>query len=245
MNGFGFETKDYLVRLMDNGSEKELREVQKLRYKYLLQEFDEKKNDEDGLDDDGFDEYSESILVIEKKSGKIVGTYRVATEKTLKGKRFKSEEEFDISALRSDPGGVVEAGRAVVHGDFRNGIVIGLLWKALITYATDRGLRYVIGTCSLHGTDPSPYAKCTSYLNQHFICEKFDVRAVRDAFEYGTEKDVSSDEAQVPGLLKAYLSLGARVSGNGFIDYDFNCCDVMIVLDLQNTDERMLRFVMR
>ncbi len=59
MNGFGFETKDYLVRLMDKGSEKELREVQKLRYKYLLQEFDEKKNDADGLDDDGFEEYSE------------------------------------------------------------------------------------------------------------------------------------------------------------------------------------------
>ena len=70
-------------------NEKELREVQKLRYDYLLRDFDENKNDSSGLDDDGYDEYSESILAIEKKTGRIVGTYRLATLKTLKGQLFK------------------------------------------------------------------------------------------------------------------------------------------------------------
>ena len=240
-----FETPEYLVRLMEKGNAAELREVQRLRYRYLLAEFDPAKNDPHGLDDDGFDAFSDSVLVIEKKTGRIAGTYRLATDETLKGRQFKSEEEFDISALRAAPGGIAEAGRAVVHGDCRNGAVISLLWKGLISYAAERGLRYVIGTCSMHGTDPAPYEDCTSLLRARYMSEDFDVRARHDAFEYGRKTGLSEEDVQIPSLLGAYLRFGARVSRDGFIDYDFNCCDVMIILDLRSADERLMRFIMR
>ena len=35
------ETPEYLIRLLDHGDTESLREVQKLRYDYLLKEFDE------------------------------------------------------------------------------------------------------------------------------------------------------------------------------------------------------------
>ena len=110
-------------------------------------------------------------------------------------------------------------------------MVIGLLWKGLISYARDEGLRYIFGTCSLRGTDPGEYVNCTSFLNQYYVSDRYDIRATRNAFEYGTIKDLSITEARIPSLLKAYLKIGARVSRNGFIDYEFNCCDVMIVMD--------------
>ncbi len=235
------ETADYLIRLLDHDNAEELREVQKLRYDFLLKEFDENKNSSDGLDDDGYDAFSDSILAVEKKSGRIVGTYRVATEETLKGQLYKSEEEFDLSSLRAEPEGILEAGRAVVRADHRAGVVVGLLWLGLISYARDRGLRYLFGTCSLHGTDPDQYTNCTSYLRQHHLCEKFEIRAAHDTFEYGTVKDLSLAEAHIPGLLKAYLKTGAKVSRNGFIDRDFNCCDVMIVMDRLHMDDRYFR----
>ena len=235
------ETGDYLVRLLDPSDPSELREVQRLRYEYLLKDFDEKKNEAEGLDDDGYDPLTESIVVIDKRNGKIVGTYRLATAKTLKGRPYKSEEEFDISSLKEDPDGIVEAGRAVVHGDYRNGTVIALLWKGLLTYARDQHLRYIFGTCSLHGTDPEKYINTTSVLNQHHLSERFDIRAVRDSFEYGTRKDLQKSEAEIPGLLKAYLMMGATVSRNGFIDHDFNCCDVMTILDCQTINQRFLK----
>ena len=235
------ETAEYRIRMLDHENQDELREVQRLRYEYLLRDFDANKNDSEGLDDDGYDDFSESILAIEKKTGRIVGTYRVATDATLKGGVFKCEEEFDISALRKDPGGIVEAGRAVIHRDYRGGIVFSLLWKGVITYARDLGLRFVIGTCSLHGTDPGAFVNCTSYLNENHLSRRFDVRAAHDAFEYGSVKGLSAAEAGLPGLLKAYLKIGATVSRNGFIDYDFNCCDVMIILDRENMNERFLR----
>ena len=236
-----FETADYRIKMLDFSNKEELREVQKLRYEYLLKDFDENKNEQGGLDDDGWDEFSDSILAVDKKSGRIVGTYRVATLETLKGKPFKSEEEFDISALKADPDGFVEAGRAVVHENYRAGGVIGILWKGLIFYAASHGLRYIIGTASLHGTDPGLYVDCTSVLNQYYVSDKFEVRAVRNSFEYGTLKDVSMAKADMPGLLRAYLNIGSKVSQNGYIDYEFNSCDVMIIMDRLNMNERYIR----
>ena len=231
----------YTVRMLDLKNKEELREVQRLRYTYLLREFDDAKSDPDGLDDDGYDAFSDSIIVTETGTGRIVGTYRLATEDTLCGKPFKSEEEFDISPLRKADGGIVEAGRAVVHGDHRNGAVINLLWRGLISYAKDRDLRYIIGTCSLHGTDPGIYENCTSVLREKYLCDKFDIRAVRVPFEYGTKTGISPSDADIPGLLRAYLGFGATVSQNGFIDRAFNCCDVMVILDLQNTNKRLMK----
>ena len=235
------ETANYLVRLLDPGDPDELREVQRLRYDFLLREFDEKKEDRDGLDDDGYDAYTDSILAIDKRTGRIAGTYRLATAETLKGHPYKTEEEFDISALKNDPDGIMEAGRAVVHGDYRNGTVIGLLWRGLVTYARDHHLRYIFGTCSLHGTDPGKYIDCTSVLNRFYLSGQFAVRAVHNPFEYGAREDLSRSDAEIPSLLKAYLMMGARVSQNGFIDYDFNCCDVMTILDCMNLNERFMK----
>ena len=235
------ETADYLVRMLDPDNKDELRAVQKLRYDYLLRDFDDNKNDADGLDDDGYDAFSVSLVAVEKKTGRIVGTYRLATDETLKGHVFKCEEEFDISALRKDPGGIVEAGRAVIHKDYRGGVVFSLLWRGVITYARDLDLRYVIGTCSLHGTDPEVFVNCTSYLNENHLCGRFEIRAVHDAFAYGTLQGLTAAQAGLPALLKAYLKIGAKVSHDGFIDYDFNCCDVMIILDRENMNERFLR----
>ena len=235
------ETADYRIKLLDPENISELREVQKLRYDYLLKDFGGKLSGCEGLDDDGYDAFSDSILAIDKKTGRIIGTYRVATEETLKGRPYKSEEEFDISSLRADPESIIEAGRAVIHEDYRSGVVLGLLWTGLVSYARDHHLRYIFGTCSLHGTDPEPYLPCTSVLNQYYRCEKFGIRAVRSAFEYGTMKNLSMSEARIPGLLKAYLKIGARVSENGFIDHDFNSCDVMIVMDRLNMNERYIK----
>ena len=239
------ETGNYLVRLWDHQNQEDLKEVQKLRYDYLLKDFDEDKTSPDGLDDDGWDDISDSILVFDKKTGRIVGTYRLATDETLRGAAYKSEEEFNISSFRSEPEGILEAGRAVVHKDYRSGRVISLLWKALITYAQTHHLRYIFGTCSLHGTDPDVYQKCTSYLNQYCLSDRFDIRAVRNAFEYGTMKDLSLQDAEMPALLRAYLQMGGKVSRNGYIDYEFRSCDVMVVLDCQHLNEKFVNFFMR
>ena len=237
-----FEAGKYLVRLLDKNNKEELRLVQKLRFDYLLKDFDPSLPEE-GLDDDGFDEYCDSILVIDKTNGMIAGTYRVATLKTMQGHEFKCEEEFDIDQLKNDPDGMVETGRAVVHGDYRNGGVIALLWEGLFAYAKQNNCRYVTGTASLHGTDPSVHHKCLSVLKNKFLEQKFHIRSRKNSYEYYDDEDGTMND--IPSLLRTYLLIGARVSENGFIDYDFNSCDVLIVVDMTSVNQRFFQFIVK
>jgi len=49
---------------------------------------------------------------------------------------------------------IVELGRACVHRQHRNLVVLGLLWKGIAAYAKERGGRYLIGCSSLTSQDP-------------------------------------------------------------------------------------------
>ena len=239
-----FENDLFILRLLDKNNPDELRETQKLRYDFLVRGFDPSLP-EGGIDDDGFDEYTDSLIVVEKITGKIVGTYRLATAKSMKGRPFKAEEEFDLTSLKADPDGIVELGRAVVHPECKDPRVIGMLWKGLFDYAKSEHVRYFIGTCSLHGTDPSVYDKCWGYLREHVLNKKFNIRAAKNAFEYPVIDGLSMNEAEIPSLLKSYLLIGGTVSLNGYIDSVFNSTDVLVIADTWNLDERRMRFFLR
>ena len=239
-----FETKKYIVKLLDHNNKDELIELQRLRYDYLLRDFDPSLP-EGGLDDDGFDDYTDSILVIDRESGRIAGTYRVATLKTMKGKEFKCEEEFDITNVKNDPDGMVETGRAVVNPDFRDGAVINLLWKGLMDYTLQNNCRYIIGTASLHGTKPEIFDKCTTYIRRNAMNTKMNVFAKKNAFEFADTECGTLQTSDIPNLLKTYLFLGATISVNGYIDYEFNSSDVMIIIDVQNMNQRAVQLLMR
>lgn len=239
-----FETKDYLLRLLNKNNPDEIKEVQKLRYDYLLREFDPSLP-EGGIDDDGFDEYCDSIIVIHKATNKIVGTYRVATKETSKGHPFKLEEEFDISSIKNDPQGVVEIGRAVIHGDYRDGVVIGLIWKGIFLYGKANNCRYSIGTASFHGTDPNVHKKAFGYLGANRLDTKHDIFSIKNSFEIIPDPNISLAESEMPSLLKGYIALGAVIARNGFIDYEFNSCDVLIVIDFWTINERLVDRILR
>lgn len=238
------ETKDYLLRLLDKNNKEELIEVQRLRYIYLLKDFDESLPEE-GLDDDGFDEFSDSLIVVHKATNRIIGTYRITTKETSQGKPFKTETEFDISSILAAPEGVAETGRAVIHVDHRNGVVLGMIWKGIFNYAKWKNCRYVIGTCSLHGVDPTIHYHCLAYIKNKCLDTRFNVKAVENSFEYPDDPSVVSLDNNMPSLLKGYLVLGAKISLNGFIDYEFKSCDVLIIIDLNNLNERLLNMMLR
>ena len=240
---FDYKLGKYRLRLLDKNNKEELKAVQRLRYNDLLKEFNEEL-DSDGLDDDHYDKYSDSLVVIDEEENILVGTYRLASYETGLNKLLL-EDEFDISALKREKDKILELGRAVVKKEYRNGAVINILWFGLFQYSKMFNYRYLIGTCSLHGTDPSIYVSTLSYLNRYSLSE-FDIKAVKNSYEYYHEDiDKREAESQMPSLLKAYLRLGAKVSKNGYIDYKFNSCDVLIIVDMENANQRYIDFYTR
>ena len=232
-----FNVEKFKIRLMDKTNKEEVQKVQKLRYEYLLKDYNTNLP-VDGIDDDGYDEYSDSILVIDTEKDIIAGTYRVATKETVKGHKFLTEEEYDIHELIESDETFLELGRAVVHVDYRNGFVIQLLLLAIYHYATEHNLKYYLGLCSFHGTDPTLYKHGFSILARDYSFTKYNIKACSNTFDlhYIDEDKIDPQlaKAQLPSLLRMYLRLGHRVCAGGSIDYNFNSCDVLIVLDSDN-----------
>ncbi|MBQ7275852.1 MAG: GNAT family N-acetyltransferase [Bacilli bacterium] len=240
-----FNYKNYHIRMLDKNNKQELIEVQKLRYDYLLKEFNNELP-EDGLDDDGYDKYCESIIIIDKEKGKIVGTYRLATLKTIGDAKFKTEGEFNCDAIRNCGKDSIELGRAVVHADYRNGIIIQLLWAAIFEYAYENDCKYLFGTCSFHGVDPSKYGNLLCYLKKNYLTD-LDIYATHNVYEfdYLDEYDEAKVKEEIAGVIKSYLSFDCKFARNGYIDYEFNSCDVLTVVDMDNCNQRILQRMKR
>ncbi|GIH90886.1 GNAT family N-acyltransferase [Planobispora siamensis] len=126
----------------------ELREAQRLRHQVFAEELGAHLDSPvSGLDADRLDAYCDHLLVRHGGTGEVVGTYRLLPPG--RADRLYSESEFDLSALAGLRAGLVEAGRACVHADHREGAVAGLMWSGIARYMIDGGYGWLAGCCSV------------------------------------------------------------------------------------------------
>ena len=229
-----------VVRLAQ--SKEEVEQAQKLRYEILILNYDDSK-DKQGLDACEHDEYCECLVAIDETTGKVVGTYRLMSNMHLeKIDSFICENEYDLTNLRNCGHNVLELGRAVVHQDYRNGLVIRMLWQGLFEYCKIHEIKYMFGLIGFVGTDAEKHKNVLSYLKRNYLVdENLDCEAKEPSVKYALlEKDqIDEGEAkkQVPSLLKGYLALGCKVASGSYIDYDFNSTDILIILDVENINK--------
>lgn len=194
----------------------------------------------DGLDSDVYDEVCDHLLVEDAATGQVVGTYRMQTGATaLRHHGYYSEQEFDFSPYESKRSEVLELGRACVHRDFRNSDVLNLLWKGVVRYSRERGLRYLIGCCSLSSQVPAEGRAVAELLHAYMVEPEMQTRPTALC----ALPDAAEDEvpAEVPRLLRAYLTMGARICAAPAIDYAFGTIDFLTLLDLEMLHPRVLR----
>ena len=228
------------VRLARNAEEVE--QAQKLRYEILILNYDDSK-DKQGLDACEHDKYCECLVAIDETTGKVVGTYRLMSNKHLEQiDSFICENEYDLSSLKNCGSNVLELGRAVVHQDYRNGVVIRMLWQGLFQYCKQCNIKYMFGLIGFVGTDAEKHKNTLSYLKRNYLVdEKLDCNAKEPCVKYALlDKDqIDEYEAKkaIPSLLKGYLALGCKVASGSYIDYDFNSTDILIILDVDNINK--------
>src|SRR5262245_48136557 len=136
----------------------EVRACQRLRYDVFNTELGEGLESSHALrlDRDRFDVICDHLLVREWATGEVVGTYRMQTGYRARGNAgYYSEEFFDFApyeALRSQ---LLELGRACVHCEHRDSLVLMMLWKGIFRYAQETGARFLVGCSSLTSQDPA------------------------------------------------------------------------------------------
>ncbi len=194
-------------------------------------------------DADPFDAVCDHLLVEEVSTGEVVGTYRLqAGPMAQRNLGYYSAQEFDFSPFEPVRAEVVELGRACVHRDHRNLMVLSMLWRGIADYARDHGCRYLVGCSSLTSQDPRDGASVYLSLGPDYLVEaRFRTHPL---VEYACPLDrLAVVPPRLPPLLRAYLSFGARICGAPAMDREFKTIDFLTWMDLQTLSESARRLM--
>jgi putative hemolysin len=157
---------------------------------------------------------------------------------------FYTEDEYDLSVLKSSGKRLLELGRSCVAPEYRGGTALYHMWAGLAKYVFEGGFDVLFGVASFHGTDMTKLAEPLSLLHhRHLAPEALRVRAVSEHFQNmdlipEDQIDRRSAMLSVPALIKAYLRLGGTVGEGAFVDHAFNTIDVCLILDIAQVSPR-------
>jgi putative hemolysin len=222
----------YRARLA--ASDEDRASVYRLRFRVFNLELNEGLSSayQTGEDRDEYDPYCDHLIVEDARTGLAVGTYRLQSgESAAENIGYYSAREFDFSPYERLRGSILELGRACVHRDHRSFEVLSLLWRAIVQYAKQRRLRYMIGCSSLISQDP----KCGTAMYhrlQDYLVDP-ELRTVPTQPYSFSIAEHTGETPKPPKLLRAYLSIGARICGPPAMDVEFGTIDFLTFMDLQ------------
>lgn len=223
----------YASRLARNLGE--IHAAQSLRFEVFNLELNEGLTESyaTGRDQDAFDDVCDHLVVEHLPSGNIVGTYRLQTGTNAESYLgYYSAREFEFRVFESFRHELIELGRACVHRQHRNLVVLGLLWKGIADYAQKHGARYLLGCSSLTSQDPTVGASAYADLCRRYLAPvEYRTRPL-PAFDCSLEQ-LAGESPKIPKLLRAYLTIGAKICGPPALDREFKTIDFLTLLDLR------------
>lgn len=214
----------------------DIKAAQRLRFEVFNRELEEGLLESWNLelDQDRFDSGCDHLLVELADTGMIVGTYRLQTgDMAAANHGFYSAQEFDFDRFEPYRGEIVELGRACVDIEHRKMSVINMLWRGIAEYANQRKARYLLGCSSLTSQNEALGSAMYARLATEFLAaENFRTNPL-PAFRCDDVTPLAECPPP-PRLLRAYLSIGARVCGPPAIDREFKTIDFLTLVDLRS-----------
>lgn len=222
----------YEMRLARNAAE--VRAAQELRFQVFNLELNEglQESHLTGRDEDPFDAVCDHLIVEHQPSKSVVGTYRLQTGVNAAQRLgYYCEQEFAFGVFEPLRGEMVELGRACVHQQHRNLMVLGMLWKGIAQYALERKARYLVGCSSLTSQDAAVGASAYAELCRRHLALPAWRTVPLPEFECPLHT-LAHETPKIPKLLRAYLSLGAQICGPPALDRHFKTIDFLTLMDL-------------
>jgi putative hemolysin len=237
-----------VVRLA--ASADEIAAAQRLRYRVFYEEGSARADPlavARRMDVDRFDAICDHLIVIDRASKALVGTYRLLRQEVAEAHDgFYSAREFDLKPLieRHRHLSFLELGRSCVLRSYRTRPVIELLWQGIWDHVRRHCLDVMVGCASLEGTDPDELALPLSFLAQHCAApEAWRAAALRTRHIEMRRLPARAVDAKaamkaLPPLVKGYLRLGCHVGEGAVIDHQFNTTDILIILPVTAINNR-------
>jgi len=233
---------DFEVRIAQD--KKEIQQALQLRYEIFKLEMvaGSPQKEASRLDADIYDDICDHLIVIDKTTDKIVGTYRLMLNSRLDGKmKFYSEKFFDIRNIKklSNDHEILELGRSCVERNYRSGPVINLLWSGIAKYVKDHKVRYLFGCPRLYTSSILEISKIFKLIKQKFYAPdelrvyprpKNKVKGLKPNILLPNFREVWP---HLPPLVKGYLRIGVVVCGLPARDPVLGSVLIFILLDIQ------------
>ncbi len=238
---FSYQSGPYEIKIAE--TKRELLAVLGLRYHVFFQEFSSIKPLAliPSLDLDGHDFWCDHLIIRHRETGKTIACYRLRSSTRNLVSKYYTEGEFVLDRFLALEGHKLELGRACVHEDYRNGVVLRLLWRGLCEYAARTDTRYMFGCSSLARKDMSDWGQLASAAkSKGSLLEEGAVYPTAE-FCIGQFEEVQglcrneappAQERRGNSLLDLYLAAGAKISSALAYDKEMDCVDIFTVVDV-------------
>ncbi|WP_323770283.1 GNAT family N-acetyltransferase [Antarctobacter sp.] len=192
-----------------------------------------------GLDADEFDALCDHMLVEETRTGTLVCCFRFL-QLASGGEigRSYSAQYYELSALESFEGPMVEMGRFCIDPDLRDPDVLRVAWGAMTSYVDDRGVELLFGCASFSGTDARAYYDAFAMLKARHLAPRRWLPRVKapDVFRFAQrlrrKPDAKKAMLRMPPLLRTYLMMGGWVSDHAVVDSQMNTLHVFTGVEI-------------
>ena len=221
----------YVARLTSTPSD--ITAAQRLRYKAFG------LSGGTGLDSDKFDQACEHFLIENRKTGHLVCCFRLMH---MQGggeiEESYSAQYYELSALHSYDGKIVEMGRFCVDPRVMDVDVLRLAWAAMTRFVEAERVDLLFGCTSFQGTDANAYHDAFALLRDKHIAPQRWLPRVKapDVFRFATrlrrKPDFKRAMLGMPPLLKTYLMMGGWVSDHAVVDNYMNTLHVFTGVEI-------------
>ncbi len=196
--------------------------------------------DPDRIDADRFDQACRHVLVEETATGRLVCCFRLLplSGGTEIGRTYAAQF-YELSALASFPGRMVELGRFCIDPDVNDPDILRVAWGAMTAFVDATGVEMLFGCSSFIGTDPDAYVDAFAMLKDAHLAPRRwlpRIKAPR-VFRFARSLARRAPDRKrallaMPPLLRAYLMMGGWVSDHAVVDSDLGTLHVFTGLEI-------------
>ncbi|MEL6617439.1 MAG: GNAT family N-acyltransferase [Pseudomonadota bacterium] len=224
----GLKRGRYTVRI--SGSQADIHAAQALRARCF------------GLDGprdaDPFDDICTHILIHSTTDGRLLCCFRMLPLSGSEISRSYSAQYYELSALESYGGKMVEMGRFCVHPEVQDPDILRVAWGAMTAYVDDNGVEMLFGCSSFAGTETAQYLDAFAMLKARHLAPKRWLPRVkaphvfRFAARLRRKPDAKKAMLRMPPLLRTYLMMGGWVSDHAVVDDQMNTLHVFTGVEI-------------
>ncbi len=230
--------------------EKTLEAVFRLRYDIFKEEMGCNPSENDsGIDQDKYDAFCDHLVVIDRDTQQAVGTYRLLRHDVARANiGFYSENEFNLRDIYDKNLKFAEIGRACIKKAYRGQAIIALLWAGIGSFCDHYDIEY-IGGCTTVGTDPNVAQRIYQYAkdNDRLLDSSYSIGANpqnrTEGFDVNKTVDTNGVKRELPPLLRAYFTMGAKLAPIPAYDPEFEVIDFFTLFNINRDIKRITRFI--